>query len=123
MGRKNRQQIQQFAEALAELSGRVWAGKEEDQVVLKKALGILARDFQVGPSESLDKTIDRSFYSYRVGAQEFAGFTVSELDKLMEGDLPLRDQEILYEFRQVIQRAVTRRFPGFDLEAEAARHT
>jgi len=120
---KTRQQLEKFAAALADAGGRAWAGKEEDQETMKKALAILARDFSVGPGSDLDRLIDRSYHSYRVGAQEFAGFTVAELDKLMEGDLPLRDQEILYEFRQVIQREVQRRYPGFDLEAQARRHT
>jgi hypothetical protein len=59
---------------------------------------------------------------YAVGTQEFAGHAAMRIDKMMEGDLTLRDQEILYELRKQLAGEVQRRYPNFDLDAEAKRH-
>jgi hypothetical protein len=56
------------------------------------------------------------------GTREFAGFIVSRLDLVMERGISLRDQEILYEFRALVVAEIARRFPEFDLEAEARTH-
>lgn len=114
--------VAEFRAALADLSTRLPAGSEKLEPVLDQALQAIARDFELGPESKIPKQIDRSFYTYRRGAQEFAGYVVAELDRTMEGDLSLRDQQILYDFRTKIQGELARRYPHFDLEAEALRH-
>lgn len=56
------------------------------------------------------------------GTREFAGHVVMRIDRMMEGGLDHRDQEILYRLRKEISTEIGRRFPGFDLDEEARRH-